>query len=70
MNSLKTIYSRITTLGDAKSVLEGVGVSLYAIGENGEKVIKPVASILEDLAGKWNNLTDEERQNIAVKVAG
>jgi TP901 family phage tail tape measure protein len=69
-NSLKTIYSRITTLDDAKSILDSVGVSVYKIGENGQKAIKPVNDILSDLGGKWKTLSDEQRQNIAVTVAG
>jgi TP901 family phage tail tape measure protein len=65
-NSLKTIYSRITTLGDAQGVLEDVGVGIYDI----EGKVRPVNDILEELGGKWHDLTDIERQNIAVKVAG
>src|SRR5690606_5196404 len=65
-NSLKTIYSRITTIDDAKDILEGVGVALYDIQGN----VLPVNDILADLAGKWGTLTDGQRQNIAVTVAG
>ncbi|MBZ4317232.1 hypothetical protein LAM21_22730, partial [Mycobacterium tuberculosis] len=43
---------------------------LYKVGENGEKAIKPVATILSDLAGKWKGLNDETRQNLSVTIAG
>ncbi len=69
-NSLKTIYSRITTMSEAQDVLEGVGVALYNIGADGQQTIKPVNEILSSLADKWFDLTDAERQNISVKVAG
>lgn len=69
-NSLKTIYSRITTMGGVRTVLEQVGVSLYTIGKNGEEKVKPVNDILEDLGSKWSGLSDSQRQNIAVQVAG
>jgi TP901 family phage tail tape measure protein len=65
-NSLKTIYSRITTIDDAKSVLEDVGVALYDIHGN----VLPVNDILADLAGRWGTLSDHQRQNIAVTTAG
>lgn len=65
-NSLKTIYSRITTIDDAKDILEGVGVALYDIQGN----VLPVNDILADLASKWGTLSDSQRQNIAVTVAG
>jgi TP901 family phage tail tape measure protein len=65
-NSLKTIYSRITTMADAEGVLNDVGISINDMAGN----VKPVQDILSELATKWYDLTDSERQNIAVKVAG
>jgi len=32
--------------------------------------VKPVSSIISEIANKWDHLTDAERQNTAVKVAG
>lgn len=69
-NSLKTIYSRITTLQGARDILEGVGVELHTIGKNGEEDVRPVNDILKDLSGRWFDLSDAQRQNIAVTVAG
>lgn len=69
-NSLKTIYSRITTVEGAKDALEGVNVQLYQVGKTGQKEIKPVNQILSDLSEKWRGLSAEQRQNIAVQVAG
>lgn len=65
-NSLKTIYSRLTTLDDSKAVLQDVGVAITDLEGN----VRPVNDILTDLAERWNRISDAERQNIAVKVAG
>ncbi|OJT57284.1 phage tail tape measure protein [Bacillus licheniformis] len=65
-NSLKTIYSRITTLSEAEDVLNGVGVSIRK--QSGD--VREANDVLSDLAEKWNDLSDQERQNIAVKIAG
>lgn len=69
-NSLKTIYSRMTTMKDSESTLKSVGIAMYQIGENGVKSVKPVANIMDELGKKWFLLSDAERQNIAVKLAG
>src|SRR5690606_10473920 len=58
-NSLKTIYSRITTLDDAEEILNSVGVSIREIGENGEQV-RDVQDILADLGEVWGDLTDQQ----------
>ncbi|QPK89722.1 phage tail tape measure protein [Bacillus velezensis] len=65
-NSLKTIYSRITTVQKAQDVLENVGVKIY--DESGK--VNKVNDILEQLALRWNKISSEQRQNIAVQVAG
>lgn len=65
-NSLKTIYSRITTMGGARDVLDSVGISIKDM--NGE--VRDVSDILEDLAGKWNTLSAEQQQNLGVTLAG
>ena len=68
-NSLKTIYSRITTMQPSIDILDSVGVSVRKIGENGVEM-KPVNDILGELAGKWSGLTAEQQQNIGVTIAG
>lgn len=65
-NALKTIYSRLTTVAEAEGVLNNVGISIR--NQSGD--VKRVNDVLGELAGKWEKLSDEERQNIAVKVAG
>jgi TP901 family phage tail tape measure protein len=65
-NGLKTIMSRITTMGGAKTALEGVNISIKDMGGN----IRPVSDILEELSGKWSTLSDEQRQNLGVTLAG
>jgi len=65
-NSLKTILSRLTTMSEAESVLDDVGISIRDM--NGE--IRGSSDILGELASVWKLLTDEQRQNIGVQVAG
>lgn len=68
-NSLKTIYSRITTMEPAIDILDSVGVSIHEMTEQGVQV-KDVGDILGELAGQWSTLTDEQRQSIGVTIAG
>ncbi|MCP1185099.1 phage tail tape measure protein [Paenibacillus sp. 1781tsa1] len=65
-NSLKSIYSRVTSMAKSEDVLKGVGVSMREM--NGE--VRDVSDILDDLAGKWNGLSKEQQQNTAVNLAG
>ena len=69
-NSLKTIYSRITTLKPAIDILESVGIAIREIGEDGQVAVRDVSEILGDLAGIWDELSDSQRQNIGVQIAG
>lgn len=68
-NSLKTIYSRVTTMKPAIDILDSVGVSIKQVGENGLEM-RNTGDILGDLAGKWSTLSSEQQQNIGVTVAG
>ena len=68
-NSLKTIYSRITTMDPAVDMLDSLGVSINEMTENGMQV-RSVGDILGELAGKWDGLTDSQRQNVGVTLAG
>lgn len=65
-NSLKTIYSRITTNASAISALNNLGISL----QNVDGSAKSSADLIEELAGKWESLSETERRNSAVKIAG
>lgn len=65
-NSLKTIFSRITTNSSAIGALNDIGISINDIEGN----VKPVSKIIGEIAGKWDSLSDAERQNTSVKVAG
>lgn len=65
-NGLKTVMSRITTLGPAEDILNSVGVSIKDMGGG----VREVSDILSDLAGKWSTLSAEQQQNIGVTVAG
>lgn len=66
MNSLKTIYSRITTMESASTELSAVGINIRDANNN----MRDVSDILDDLAGKWSSLSDEQRQNMGVTLAG
>ncbi|WP_283164675.1 phage tail tape measure protein [Lysinibacillus sp. BPa_S21] len=65
-NSLKTIFSRITTNDSAIGALNDINISINDMEGN----VKPVSKIIGEIAGKWDKLTDAERQNTSVKVAG
>ncbi|WP_437261277.1 phage tail tape measure protein [Bacillus thuringiensis] len=65
-NALKTIYSRVTTLEDVESILKSVGIGIRDVA--GDAL--PVQDVFAKIAEKWQGMTNMERQNIAVKVAG
>jgi TP901 family phage tail tape measure protein len=65
-NGLKTIFSRLTTIEGAEKVLNGANVAMRDMEGN----VRPVSDIIEDLAGNWTSLTDEQRQNLGVTLAG
>ncbi|XVL62130.1 phage tail tape measure protein [Paenibacillus amylolyticus] len=65
-NSLKAIYSRITSMSKSEGVLDKVGISMRDM--NGE--VRDVSSILEELAGKWNSLSKEQQQYTSYQLAG
>jgi TP901 family phage tail tape measure protein len=64
--SLKSIYSRITTMDESVRLLESVGVAVRDI--NGE--LRPVEDILKDLSQRWSSLNSEQQQSIGLQVAG
>ncbi len=59
-NSLKTIISRITTMNESKNSLKEIGIAV----KNSTGELRNVEDILSDLAGRWNTLTEEQRQNL------
>lgn len=65
-NSLKTIYSRLTTMQPSIDALAEIGINVK--NANGE--MKSSTAILEQLAGKWTNLNSEQQQNLGVTLAG
>ncbi len=66
MNSLKSIYSRITSVSGAIDALDAIGISTKEM--SGE--MRQVSDILDDLGGKWNTLSAEQQQNLGLQVAG
>ncbi|TCJ01044.1 phage tail tape measure protein [Cytobacillus praedii] len=65
-NSLKTIYSRITTMDKSAEILDSVGVSVRNM--SGE--MRPVENILDDLSKRWSALNSEQQQAIGIQLAG
>jgi hypothetical protein len=53
-------------MSEAETALNGVNISINDMAGN----VKPVSNIIEDLAGKWSTLSDEQRQNLGVTLAG
>lgn len=66
-NSLKTIYSRITTMSESIELLEKAGITVRdAFTGN----IRDVGDILDDLGKKWNSLNRETQQQLGLQLAG
>ncbi|MFS0643663.1 transglycosylase SLT domain-containing protein [Siminovitchia sp. 179-K 8D1 HS] len=65
-NSLKSIYSRITSIDGAIDALDAIGISVKE--SSGE--MRNVEDILDELGGKWSSLTAEQQQNLGLQIAG
>ncbi|GIP58133.1 hypothetical protein [Paenibacillus woosongensis] len=66
LNSLTTIYSRLTTLGESEQVLNSIGISMKDMNGN----VKNGSEVLDEVAGKWSNLSKEQQYNTALQLAG
>ena len=65
-NSLKTIYSRITTMSGSIEMLEKAGISVYdSFGQ-----LRNVGDILDDLGQGFSSLNSETQQQLALQLAG
>ncbi|MCY8907859.1 phage tail tape measure protein, partial [Bacillus atrophaeus] len=65
-NSLKTIFARIGNNNSSIKALEQIGISVKtASGE-----AKTSSDLIEELAGKWDTLSDAQKQNTSIGVAG
>lgn len=58
---LKSIYTKLGSDEQSKGILQSVGIS---------KADKDVTTLLDELAGKWNQLTKAQQQNTALGLAG
>ncbi|WP_318247529.1 phage tail tape measure protein [Cytobacillus kochii] len=65
-NSLKTLYSRVTTMDRSAEVLQSVGISIRNL--SGE--MRPVEDILDELSSKWSSLNAEQQQGLGIQLAG
>ncbi|WP_234404922.1 NlpC/P60 family protein [Paenibacillus bouchesdurhonensis] len=66
LNSLTTIYSRLTTLRESEQVLNSIGISMKDMNGN----VKNGSVVLDEVAGKWSNLSKEQQYNTALQLAG
>ncbi len=66
MNSLKSIYSRITSIDGAVDLLDSIGISVKE--SSGE--MRKVEDIIQDLSLQWNDLSAEMQQNLGLQIAG
>ncbi|APD21167.1 phage tail tape measure protein [Bacillus subtilis] len=65
-NSLKTIFARIGNNDSSIKALEQIGISVKtASGE-----AKSATDLINELADKWNTLSDAQKQNTSIGVAG
>lgn len=64
-NALKTIYSRVTTNASAITALENIGISI----EDASGQAKSASQIIEELAQKWDTLSESEQRNTAKFMA-
>lgn len=60
-NALEIIYSRIGTMEQSVNILSEIGI---------DSANQSAAQSLEQLAAKWDSLSDAQRQNIGIAVAG
>lgn len=65
-NSLKSIYSRITSIQPAIDAMAEIGINIRS--SSGE--LRSVSDILDDLGGKWKSLSTEQQQNLGLQIAG
>lgn len=65
-NSLKSIYSRITSIGPAIDAMADIGIGIKT--QSGE--MRDVSDILDDLGAKWKDLSAEQQQNLGLQIAG
>lgn len=65
-NSLKTIYSRLTTMQPAIDALGELGLSIY----DGNGDLKTATVILDEVAEAYKHVNEETKQNTAVALAG
>ena len=77
-NAMRTLYARIadlqmgetledgTTLGNLSSTLEKIGVQV--LDESGN--LRNLGDVLEDLQGKWGDLTNAQQIALGTKLAG
>ena len=49
-------------MSEAETALNEVNISIKDMAGN----VRPVSNIIEELAGKWHSLSDEQRQNLGV----
>lgn len=67
-NAVSVMLSRIKSI-KAEKALGEVNIELREM-VNGIEQFRNIEEVMDDLAGKWGNLTNIEQENIAVAIAG
>jgi TP901 family phage tail tape measure protein len=62
----KTLQTRIFAAGDARSAVEALGITV----ENLDGTLRPTLDVLNDLAARFDTLTEAQRANAAKAIAG
>jgi len=65
-NALKTIYSQLTTMKPSTEALAAIGINI----NNSNGSLKTATEILDAVAVKFRTLSEEEKQNTAISIAG
>jgi len=66
VNSLKTIFARLTNNSSAISALESIGISIKDVNDQ----LRPTEDILDELGKKFNSLNSEQQQTVLNGVGG
>lgn len=66
MNSLKTIFARLTNNSSAISALESIGISIKDVNDQ----LRPTEDIIDELGKKFNSLNSEQQQTVLNGVGG
>ena len=62
----KTLQTRVFAAGEARDAVESLGIEV----QNLDGTLRPTLSVLNDLKGRFDNLTEAQQANVAKSIAG